>query len=410
MKIPGKQPIKTIVNKLPQLNSEQQKAISDVVNNGVSNNIVSLNTKEILYKKSDKTFSVKFLNYVEPYLIKGQRYTLFYTDIDHNLKIGDRIFIVGGNYDSDVLIQNNKFSKLSDGYTVQYVDKTKIVLDIEYTGVLPWIDEDIDSFIKVYVASNQEEFDYFIQTTSNRDYYYLSNRFASSNPFSDNSFLYINGTVSVSGSDYGILGFTNSGSYSLTYSNSFLVLSGTSSGYLRDITSDVMSGSFSQYLSQPRLTISSGYSVDGDPSSPFSSLYLTFTKKHGLTSTTSGIKINLLIGSGTFSIWNGITTTFAVIDEFTLKTSALNGGNSYESSITGGIVTKTGLGYNEFENNNNLRIINGDFEKSGTKFKNGYSYEFLSNWKVNRKYFQPFISEQNFRNGVFKKGEFNQGL
>jgi hypothetical protein len=274
MKIPGKQPIKTIVNKLPQLNSEQQKAISDVVNNGVSNNIVSLNTKEILYKKSDKTFSVKFLNYVEPYLIKGQRYTLFYTDIDHNLKIGDRIFIVGGNYDSDVLIQNNKFSKLSDGYTVQYVDKTKIVLDIEYTGVLPWIDEDIDSFIKVYVASNQEEFDYFIQTTSNRDYYYLSNRFASSNPFSDNSFLYINGTVSVSGSDYGILGFTNSGSYSLTYSNSFLVLSGTSSGYLRDITTDVMSGSFSQYLSQPRLTISSGYSVDGDPLSSFSSLLI----------------------------------------------------------------------------------------------------------------------------------------
>jgi hypothetical protein len=162
MKIPGKQPIKTIINKLPQLNSEQQKAISDVVNNGVSNNIVSLDTKEILYKKSNKTFSVKFLNYVEPYLIKGQRYTLFYTDIDHNLRIGDRIFLVGGNYDSDILIQNNKFSKLSDGYTVQYVDKTKVVLDIEYTGVLPWIEENIDSFIKVYVASNQEEFDYSV--------------------------------------------------------------------------------------------------------------------------------------------------------------------------------------------------------------------------------------------------------
>jgi hypothetical protein len=72
MKIPGKQPIKTIINKLPQLNSEQQKAISDVVNNGVSNNIVSLDTKEILYKKSNKTFSVKFLNYVEPYI--GQSY------------------------------------------------------------------------------------------------------------------------------------------------------------------------------------------------------------------------------------------------------------------------------------------------------------------------------------------------
>jgi hypothetical protein len=296
MKIPGKQPIKTIINKLPQLNSEQQKAISDVVNNGVSNNIVSLNTKEILYKKSDKTFSVKFLNYVEPYLIKGQRYTLFYTDIDHNLKIGDRIFIIGGNYDSDVLIQNNKFSKLSDGYTVQYVDKTKIVLDIEYTGVLPWIDEDIDSFIKVYVASNQEEFDYFIQTCSSGYFDYLTNRFAYSGTQSNNSLLYINGTFSLSGTDFGVFGFTNSGSYSLTYSNSFLILDGTFSGYLQDVTSDVISGSYSTYV-----------------------------------------------------------------------------------------------------NNDRLFIINGDFENQDVKFKNDYIYYFDSSWKVDRKYFQPFISEQNFR-------------
>lgn len=310
MKITGKQPIKTIVKKLPQLDTEQKKTISDVVNNLSSNNIVSLDTKEILYKKSSKTFAVKFLNYVEPYLIKGQRYTLFYTDIDHNLRIGDRVFIVGGNYDSDVLIQNNKFNKLSDGYTVQYVDKTKIVLDIEYTGVLPWIDDDIDSFIKVYVASNQEEFDYFIQTCSSGYFDYLTNRFAYSGTQSNNNLLYINGTFSLSGTEFGIFGFTNSGSYSLTYSNSFLILDGTFSGYLQDVTSDVMSGSYSTYV-----------------------------------------------------------------------------------------------------NNDRLFIINGDFENQDVKFKNDYIYYFdISNWKVDRKYFQPFISEQNFRNGVFKKGEFNQGL
>ena len=308
MKIPGKQPIQTIIKKLPKLNSDQQKSISDEVNSPSTRNLVSLNTNEILYKKNDKTFSVKFINYIEPYLIKGQRYTLFYTDVNHNLKVGDRVFIVGGNYDSDFLIQNNKFSKLSDGYTVQYVDKTKVVLDIEFTGILPWNEEDIDFFVKVYVASSQEEFEYFIQTFSSEGFDYITNRFASSGTYSNNNLLYINGTFSLSGLDYGIFGFTNSGSYSLTYSNSFLILNGTVSGYLQDITSDILIGSYSNYVNRDKLI-----------------------------------------------------------------------------------------------------IVNDDFVNQ-IQFKKDYVYKYDDNWIVDREYLQPFISEQNFRDGVFRKGEFNQGL
>ena len=312
MKIPGKFPLQTITKKL---SDADKKVVESTISVNSIKNVVSINTKEILYKKSNQSFSVRLINYVEPYLIKGQRYTLFYTEVDHNLKLGDRVFITGGQYDSDLVIQKNKFNKLSDGYIVQYVDKTKVVLDIEYTGDLPYVEEPIDNFTKVYVASTQDEFDYFVQTTSTRDFNYIVNRFSNYATFSNNNFLYINGTFSVTGGEYGILGFTSSGVSYLTYSNSFLVLSGTISGYLRDITSDVMSGSHSNYLS-----------------------------------------LNLY-------------------------------------------------------NNDDFKIMNGDFEKSGVKFKKGYTYYYdKTTWKVDRKYLNPIITEQNFRNGTFKKGEFNQGL
>ena len=95
--------------------------------------------------------------------MKGQRYTLFYTEVDHNLKKNDRVFITGGYYDSDLLIKKNKYNKRADGYTVLYVDRTQVVLDVEYTGDLPYKIEDIDKYLKVYVANTQEEFNYFIQ-------------------------------------------------------------------------------------------------------------------------------------------------------------------------------------------------------------------------------------------------------
>ncbi len=455
MKIPGKLPLKTILNKLPQLNSAQSKELNQIVGITASNKIVGLNTKEIIYRKSKKSFSVKLMNYVEPYLIKGQRYTLFYTEVDHNLKLGDRVFIESGNYDSDVIIQANKFNKLSDGYIVQYVDKTRVVLDIEYTGEYPWIADSDDDFIKVYVASTQEEFEYLIQQNSLRDsiddwgtvfpytfnkYQFLTNKFSKKNSHGTNTLLYLNGTFSLTGNDYGILGFTSSGTDYLTFSNSFLIYDGNidgtqTPGYLKDITTDILSGSYSEYLSRnlhPRIGspdfVSRNYIKADQRDISFAIVYtkvgigvmsLFVDKPHNVTpGATVSINLSNLQGSGSLSYWEGTRTFTAVIGSqqsayfFVSESEILPPGVS-SAYITSGLATKLELSENDeaIYNNGSLKIFNSDFEKSGIKFKKDYTYSYENGtWVVDRRYLRPYITEQNFRNGVFKKGEFNQGL
>ena len=106
----------------------------------------------------DRSFSPRLINWVEPYEIKGILKTLFYTEINSGLKVGDRVFIINGNYDSDLLIESNKYKRGRDGYKVLYIDNCKVVLDINYTGVTPWKEDIIDNFIKVYYIRNQQEF------------------------------------------------------------------------------------------------------------------------------------------------------------------------------------------------------------------------------------------------------------
>ena len=453
MKIPGKLPLQTILKKLPQLTSEQNAELNKVISATSSSKIVSLNTREIIYKKSKQSFSVKLMNYIEPYLIKGQRYTLFYTEVDHNLKAGDRVFIESGNYDSDVLVQKNKFNKLSDGYIVQYVDKTKVVLDIEYTGDLPWNKVDDDDFIKVYVASTQKEFEYLIQQHSSRDSFnysynptnntfnsdlqYLSRKFSKYNSHSNNTLLYINGTFSLDGNSYGILGFTSSGTGYLTYSNSFLVYDSlikgdNTSGYLKDITSDILSGSYSGYLSRnlhPRIDtsgfVSRGYihADQRDISYAFTfykvgytTLFLWVDKPHNVTpGGTVSLTLSNLRGSGNLSFWENafvFTAAAGTGDQvkYLLATTVIG---SYTALITSGLVTKDKLSSNDesIYNNGSIKVFNSDFEISNIKFKKDYTYSYNgSTWEVDRRYLRPYITEQNFRNGVFKKGEFNQGL
>jgi len=426
MKIPGKSPIKTITKKLSNLNTEQTQNLSSVTSKPTAKNIVQLNTKELIYKKSKKSFSVNILNYVEPYIFKGQRYTLFYTEFDHNLRYGDRVFITGGFYDSDLLIQNNKYDKRADGYFVCYVDRTQVVLDIEYTGDLPYEEYDIDDYIKVYVANTQEEFEYFVQAKSARDFDTLSNRFSQFGYLSNNNFLYINGTFSLTGSDYGISGFKDgSGNISLIYSNSFLVLSGTSSGYLQDISDEISLGNHLGYTSKKVFDIEFG-TVETYIVPPFIKITITLTEPHGfdIGAYTDTFTLRNITGSGLVNTLNSNSPAYSVTGEnelsffltsFFITSEVITGGRIEFEPATLGRGSLQGLNY---KTNGNLKIINSDFEfqsfLTGTvKFKKGYPYYFDPNtfrWKVNRLHKQPIITEQNFRDGVFKKGEFNQGL
>jgi hypothetical protein len=395
MKIPGKLPFQTIVKKLPQSTD-----VDKIFN--VQKNIVSVNTKEIVYKKSKKSFSVKVLNYIEPFLFKGQRYTLFYTEVDHNLKVGDRVFITGGQYDSDLIIQSNKFSKLSDGYIVQYVDRTKVVLDIEYTGDLPFVEEPIDNFIKVYVVSEQSELNYYLQNFSSRDFKTISNKFSWFGTYSTNNLLYLNGTFSIIANNYGVKGFDEDNLYT-SYGNAFLRLAGTQSGYLEDMN---------YYVNRQRKIVSSTITVFG--LNTF--ILLTTDLPHNVpTLKTVVASLSDLVGTGAYLSLDNININFTSISSNVLY-GLVSG--SYASTITDGVITPVNIKSSyplsfRMNGNDNLKIINQDFTHNGVEFKKDYTYYYDVNalrYKVERKFLNPIINEQNFRNGFFKSGEFNQGL
>ena len=112
-------------------------------------------------------FSSGLLNYVESVNYNGFTKTIFYSDFGTNFQIGDKVFIVNGNYDSDTLIQNSNFSAGIDGYTILNIDKCSITLDIDYVGTSPYNEDILDNFIKVYHISTQREFDYINNITIN---------------------------------------------------------------------------------------------------------------------------------------------------------------------------------------------------------------------------------------------------
>jgi hypothetical protein len=105
-------------------------------------------------------FSSRLLNFVEPTIIGGFTKTTFYSEISTNFQVGDRIFIVNGNYDSNEKIKEDKYGKYSDGYRVLQVDGTRITLDIDYTFKKPYEDYNYGSFSNVWNTKTKEETDY----------------------------------------------------------------------------------------------------------------------------------------------------------------------------------------------------------------------------------------------------------
>jgi hypothetical protein len=121
-------------------------------------NLVGYNQLDEIVSNSDKSFSNRLLNWVEPYVIKGYTKTLFYTEVNSELKIGDKVFIISGNYDSDTYLKKNKYKKGKDGYKILFIDKCKVVLDIDYTGVNPFKTNSCDDFIRVYYIKDNNSF------------------------------------------------------------------------------------------------------------------------------------------------------------------------------------------------------------------------------------------------------------
>jgi hypothetical protein len=128
----------------------------------IVNNLNSLQDNPTFQKTpfSAKFYTSKLLNWVEPIEISGKLKTAFYSELNNNFNIGDRVFILNGNYDSDEFISANKYSKFSDGYRVLGRDGTRIILDIDYSGILPYIVNGKDDSIRIQNVRTQREFDY----------------------------------------------------------------------------------------------------------------------------------------------------------------------------------------------------------------------------------------------------------
>jgi hypothetical protein len=196
--------------------------------------------------KSSKPFSIRLINWVEPVSISGATKSGIYTEVDSNLNVGDRVFIINGNYDSDLLIKSDKYKTGRDGYKILSIDRCKIVLDIDFTGVLPWNEDAVDSFIRVYPIRDNTEFVYInkMVTSSGGTF---SSRF---NQYQDN--------VVYSDTDY--LGFSGNGqNLGLTGSPGFYIKGGTGSwiNVTGDFTTNFPSflGTYSSLNSNGRIII-----------------------------------------------------------------------------------------------------------------------------------------------------------
>ncbi len=275
----------------------------DISKLGGDINLVGFDPLVGLIANSNKTFSCKLLNWVEPYTIAGIVKTLFYTSVNTELKAGDRVFIINGSYDSDLLIQNNKYKQGRDGYKILYVDKCKVVLDIDYTGVLPCTGATDDDFIKIYHIRDKFEFLYANRAITTRD-----GQFKYRFSYYQNNIAFIDQDYAAS-PDWGL----NNG---ITSTPGFFVRD--DSGNWTNITTQIMSGSYSYALSP----------------------------------------------------------TYINVDR--------------------------------------IKVMNSDFTYSGTEFRKDFIYKYTvgstqSSWITDVVYFEPYLTKNNFRDGVFK-GVWNSGL
>jgi hypothetical protein len=194
--------------------------------------LVSTDNLSHSISKSRQTVSPRLVNWVEPVDVSGYTKTLFYTEVSSNLKEGDIVFIINGNYDSNLLIESGKYTKGSDGYRVLSVDKCKVVLDIDFVGYKPWNDDSIDKFVKVQIIDGVSGFTYVNRLITSQNGY-LDKKFNIYNNnvlFTSRSFPSITGTI---GDNLG-----------LTASPAGFFLK-NDIGYWNDITSTFMSGTFS---------------------------------------------------------------------------------------------------------------------------------------------------------------------
>ena len=404
-------------------------------------NIVGTFSADDTISTSDKYVSPILLNYVEAYSYQGTDKTLFYTEVNTNLKEGDRVFIINGNYDSNELIETDKYKKGRDGYKVLFVDYCKIALDIDYTGELPnkgnvENGDNMRDYIKVYYIDSYDSFLLANKQLSTRNGtfnhrfdYYQNNIAYIDNDYSDinDGWVYSKGITASPGfyvknptqSYWSSITteFINSGSYSLSLAPSYKF---TNNGKLK-----VMGKSFTYngfefqngyvYIwDSQKLT----WKIDVKEESTFTKAIISKSNFRGgdfkgsFNSGVYGSKSKKLSWDGT-GIWNGGTLLNA-----SWKTGAMNSKIilpiSYQASIKN--ESGTSIPYQKVNSYNNggygfNYIIESEFESSSiysaiirnAKFISSSSLPVIENHIMS--YTQSF--DNVIVNGLFESSEFS---
>jgi subtilisin-like proprotein convertase family protein len=286
--------------------------ITDSEYRSVGQNItlVGYNTNATSNVSSNISPSPRLLNWVEPYIVSGETKTLFYTEVNTNINVGDVVYISGGVYDSNIKIEINKYKKGSDGYQVLKVDGCKIVLDIDYKGIKPYKDDSLEEFIRVYFIDTKEKF------------------------------LAANRQITTRGGKI---------------SNKF--------GYGQNNVA---------FISSNHSTIEEWGRNGGVYSAPGFFVREENTFSDGLSNTQE---------------WNNISDKFVFLGSFSVAqgTQSCNG---------------------------KIRIMDGNFEYGGFKFKEGKTYKWNTKsgkWIEDPEYSDPIIGKTIFRSGKFT-GDFNSGI
>ena len=195
----GTEEISSMISKKPMLISR-----AELLSLGGNIKLVGYDPIASINETVKRSFSPRLIKWVEPYEVKGILKTLFYTEVNSGLKVNDRVFIINGNYDSDILIDSNKYKKGRDGYKVIYVDNCRVVLDIDYTGESPWKEDPLDDFIKVYYIRDKQEFLHANRQVTTRDgvFDYKFNHNQNSIAFIDQDYT----TFTISGARWGLNG------------------------------------------------------------------------------------------------------------------------------------------------------------------------------------------------------------
>ena len=124
----------------------------------------SITARPIALPVSDETFSSRLINYVEGALVGGVGKTKIFTEVNTNLKVGDKVFIVNGNYCTAKLNNEYIYNEYASGYTILEIDRCAITIDLPISTINPKNEADFNDetmFIKTFVVNDSREVDYY---------------------------------------------------------------------------------------------------------------------------------------------------------------------------------------------------------------------------------------------------------